>query len=153
MPSRHKMMNTRDKVHVWPNSHPRGGGGHIHSSSMENHANRHDDHHRASLYMDIHHSRYLSSHHSTKPDKYDESARVSHQEGIPPAVPDSTDQIELFEIPSKLYGEPTTLATTTPHRKTSPQHMSISMDNHSFSPTVTMTTLKKYKPVKMDKNK
>jgi hypothetical protein len=105
------MMNTRYKVHVWPNSHPKGGGGHIHSSSMENHANskhpsmlaqtkntednRHDDHHRTSLYMDINHSRYLSS----------------------------------------------------------PQHMSISMDNHSFSPTVTMTTLKRYKPIKMDNNK
>ena len=51
------MMNTRDEVHVWPNS-----------SSMEDHANhkhpsmlaqnknnediRHDDHHRASLYED-----------------------------------------------------------------------------------------------------
>jgi hypothetical protein len=33
------MMHTKDEVHVWPNSHPRGGGGHIHSSSMEDHTN------------------------------------------------------------------------------------------------------------------
>ena len=62
----------------------------------------HDDHHRASLYVDINHSRYLSSHHSTKPDKYDGSARVSLQEGIHPAVPDSIGKIELFESPTKL---------------------------------------------------
>ena len=85
MPSRHKMMLTRDKVHVWPNSHPKGGGGQIHISSMMNNANHkhpgmmaqnkntednsqddsHDDHHRASLFMDINHSRYISSHHSS----------------------------------------------------------------------------------------
>jgi hypothetical protein len=171
--SRHKMIHTREEVLVWPNSHPRGGGGHIYSSSMKDHANHkhpsmlaqnkntednrqddsHDDHHRASLYVDINHSRYLPSHHSAKPDKYDGSARVSLQEGIHPAVPDSIGQIELFESPTKLYEEPISLTTVPPHRKTSPQDMSISMDNHSFSPTVTMATLKRYKSVKMDKYK
>jgi hypothetical protein len=134
MPSRHKMMNTRYKVHVWPNSHPKGGGGHIHSSSMENHANSkhpsmlaqtkntedirqdesHDDHQRASLCVGIKHPRYLSSQ-------------------------DSTVQVQLYERATKLY------------EKTSPQDMSRSMDNHSFSPTVTKATLKSYKPVKMVK--
>jgi hypothetical protein len=105
----------------------------------------HDDHHRASLYVDINHSWYLSSHHSTKPDKYDGSARVSLQEGTHPAVPHSTGQIELFESHTKLYKETIPLATTPLHRKTSPQDMSISMYNHSFSPTVTTATLKRYK--------
>jgi hypothetical protein len=128
------MMNTRDKVHVWPNSHPRGGGGHIHSSSMENHANSkhpsmlaqtkntedirqdesHDDHQRASLCVGIKHPRYLSSQ-------------------------DSTVQVQLYERATKLY------------EKTSPQDMTRSMDNHSFSPKVTKATLKSYKPVKMVK--
>jgi hypothetical protein len=163
------MMHTKDEVHVWPNSHPRGGGGHV----MEDHANykypsmmaqnkntedngqddSHDDHHRASLYLDINHSRYLPSHHSTKPNKYDGSARVSLQEGIPPAAHDSTDQIELFKSSTKLYKEHIPLATTPPHRKTSPQDMSITMANHSFSPTVTTATPKRHEPIKMDKHK
>jgi hypothetical protein len=105
----------------------------------------HDDHHRASLYVDINHSWYLSSHHSTKPDKYDGSARVSLQEGTHPAVPHSTGQIELFESHTKLYKETIPLATTPLHRKTSPQDMSISMCDHSFSPTVTTATLKRDK--------
>jgi hypothetical protein len=174
MPSRHKMMLTRDKVHVWPNSHPKGGGGQIHISSMMNHTNNkypsmmaqnkntednrqddsHDDHHRASLYLDINLSWYLPSHHSTKPDKYDGSARVSLHEGILLAVPDSTGQSKLFKSPTKLHEEPIPMATTPPHRKTIPKDMSISMDNHSFSPTVTTATLKKYKDhLKMDKYK
>jgi hypothetical protein len=60
------MMHARYEVHVWPHSHPRGGGGYIHSSNMEDHAHykhpsmlvhnmntddirqedSHDDHHR-----------------------------------------------------------------------------------------------------------
>jgi hypothetical protein len=59
-----------------------------------------------------------------------------------------------------LYEE---LATNPPHRKTSPQDMSISMTNHSFSPTMPTATLKihkvihyptrlmTYKPLKVDK--
>jgi hypothetical protein len=101
--------------------------------------------------VDINHSRYLSSHHSTKPDKYDGSARVSLQEGIHPAVHDSIGQTKLFKSPSKLYEEPSTLATTPPHKKTSPQDMSICMDNHSFSPTV--ATLKRYQPIQLVKYK
>jgi hypothetical protein len=89
----------------------------------------HDDHHRASLYVDINHSWYLSSHHSTKPDKYDGSARVSLQEGIHPAVPHSTGQIELFESHTKLYKEPIPLAITPLQRKTSPKDMSISISS------------------------
>ena len=167
------MMLTRDKVHVWPNSHPRGGGGQIHNSCMKNHTNKypsmmaqnkntednrqddsHDDHHRASLYLDINLSWYLPSHHSTKPDKYDGSARVSLHEGILLAAPDSTGQSKLFKSPTKLHEEPIPMATTPPHRKTIPKDMSISMDNHSFSPTVTTATLKKYKDhLKMDKYK
>ena len=152
---------------------PQGGGGHIHSSSMENHANykhtimlaqnkntedtrqghSHDDHHRASLYGYINHSWYLSSHHSTKPDKYDGSARISLQEGVSLATHDSTDQIELFASSAKLYEEHIPLATTPPPRETSPQDMSITMANHSFSPTVTTATLKRHEPIKMDKHR
>jgi hypothetical protein len=145
MPSRDKMMLTRDKVHVWPNSHPRGGGGQIHSSCMKNH--------RVSLYVDIDLSWCLPSHHSTKPDKYDGSARVSLQEGILLVFPDSTDQSQLSQSPTKLHEEHIPLATTPPHRKTSPQDISNTMDNHSFSPTVTTATLKRHEPVKMDKHK
>ena len=71
----------------------------------------HNDHHRASLYEDIHHSRCLSSQHSTKPDKYDGSARVSLHQGTSQAVlpephstnssmPDlaaSADQVRLYK--------------------------------------------------------
>ena len=57
--SRHKMIHTREEVLVWPNSHPRGGGGHIYSSTRQGHS--HDDNHRASLYGYINHSWYLSS--------------------------------------------------------------------------------------------
>ena len=66
-------MHTKDEVYVWPNSHPRGGGGYIHSSSMKDHANhkhpimlaqnkntedirqvvRHDGPHRINPYDDI----------------------------------------------------------------------------------------------------
>jgi hypothetical protein len=92
------------EVHVWPNSHPRGGVGYVHCSNMEDHAHYkhpsmntkdirqevwHDGPHRVNLYDDIHHSRCLPSQHSTKPDKYDGSARVSL------SVPTSTDQIKL----------------------------------------------------------
>ena len=163
-PSKHKMMLTRDKVHVWPNSHPRGGGGQIHNSCMKKHTNNkdpsmmaqnkntednrqddsHDDHHRASLYLDINLSWYLPSHHSTKPDKYDGPARVSLHEGTPLAVTDSKGQSKLFKSPTKLHEETIPMATTPPHRKTIPKDISISMDNHSFSPTVTTATLKKY---------
>ena len=79
---------------------------------------RHDDHHRASLYMDINHLRYLSSQ-------------------------DSTDQIKLYESPVILYEEPIQLATTLLHRKTSLQVTPISMNKHPFSPTT--TTLKIHK--------
>ena len=170
MPSRHKMMLPRDKVHVWSNSHPKGGGGQIHISSMMNKANHkhpgmmaqnkntednsqddsHDDHHRASLFMDINHPWYTSSHHSSKPNKYDDSARVSLQENIPLAAPESTSQIKMFESPSKLYEK---LATTPPDRKTSPQDKSTYMDNHSSSPTATTATLKRYEPTKKVKYK
>ena len=159
-PSRHKMMLTRDKVHVWPNSHPRGGGGQIHNSCMKNHTNnkypsmmaQNKNTEDTSLYLDINLSWYLPSHHSTKPDKYDGSARVSLHEGILLAVPDSTGQSKLFKSPTKLHEEPIPMATTPPHRKTIPKDMSSSMDNHSFSPTVTTATLKKYKDhLKMDK--
>ena len=95
--------------------------------------------------MDINHSRYISSHHSSKPNKYDGSARVSLQESIPLAAPESTSQIKRFESPSKLCKE---LATTPPDRKTSHQNMSIYMDNHSSSPTVTTATLKRYEPIR-----
>jgi hypothetical protein len=114
----------------------------------------HDDHHRASLYLGINLSWYLPSHHSTKPDKYDSSARVSLHEGILLAVPDSTGKSKLFKSPTKLHEESIPMAKTPPHRKTIPKDMSISMDNHSFSPTVTTATLKKYKDhLKMDKYK
>jgi hypothetical protein len=140
--SRHKMIHTREEVLVWPNSHPRGGGGHIHSSTRQGHS--HDDNHRASLYGYINHSWYLSSHHSTKPGRYDGSTRISLQEGMPPAAHDSTDQIKLSESSTKL-------ATTPPYRKTSPKDMSVTMANHSFSPTA--ATLKRHEPVKMGKHK
>jgi hypothetical protein len=32
------MMQASYKVHDWPNSHPRGGGGYVHCSNMEDHA-------------------------------------------------------------------------------------------------------------------
>jgi hypothetical protein len=161
------MMLTKDKAHVWPNSHPRGGGGQIHNSCTKNHAKytsmlaqnkypehiRQDEHHRASLYVVIDLSWYLPSHHSTKPDKYDGSARVSLQEGILLVFPDSTGQSQLSQSPTKLHEEHIPLATTPPHRKTSPQVISITMDNHSFSPTVTTATLKRHEPVKVDKHK
>ena len=161
------MMLTRDKVHVWPDSHPSGGGGQIHHGCMKNHTKytsmlaqnkysehiRQDGHHRASLYVVIDLSWYLHSHHSTKPDKYDGSARVSLQEGILLVFPDSTDQSQLSQSPTKLHEEHIPLATTPPHRKTSPQDISITMDNHSFSPTVTKATLKRHEPVKMGRHK
>ena len=106
-----------------------------------------DGPHRVNIYDDIHPSRCLPSQHSTKPDKYDDSARVSLHEGTPPAVPASTDQIKLYESPVKLYEEPIQLAITPPHRETSPKDMSISMTNHSFSPTMPTATLKIYKVI------
>ena len=44
----------------------------------------HDDHYRSSLYEDINHPRCLSSQHSTEPDKYDGSSRVSLHKGRTP---------------------------------------------------------------------
>ena len=64
--------------------------------------------HRASLYKDIHHSRCLSGQHSTQPDMYKGSARVSLTEGsfqviLPdphssvPALAASIDKIMLYK--------------------------------------------------------
>ena len=102
----------------------------------------HNGPHSVNLYDDIHHSQCLSSQRSTKPDTYYSSARVKFHEGAPPAVPTNTDQVKLYESPVKLYEESILLATTPSHRNTSPQDTSISMTNHSFSPTTTMATLK-----------
>ena len=97
----------------------------------------HDDSHMVSLYEDIPHSQGLSCQHSTQPEMYDGSGRVS-----------LTDQIKLYESPIKLYEYPILLGTTPPHRKTSPHDVSSSMTNHSFSPTRRMKDM----PHKVDQS-
>ena len=89
---------------------PQGGGGYIRSMNIEDlrQVASHDDPHRVRIYEDILHSKCLSSQHSTKPDIYDVSDRVSLPEGtyqvvLPephssvPAPAASTDQIKLYE--------------------------------------------------------